>query len=90
MAASRIEAACALVTAAQHSPLHASISKRQKLALLKVLKDASLSVDELPNLVQLEIFLEIKKKKTKTNLKSENSIKKLETLFFDKKQKHKN
>ena len=51
-AASRIEAACALVDAAQHSPLHSSISKRQKLALLKVLQGCKLPVEQLPSLLR--------------------------------------
>ena len=51
-AASRIEAACALVNAAQPSPLHADISKRQKLALLKVLKNCKLPVEQLPGFLQ--------------------------------------
>ena len=51
-AACRIEAACALVNAAQQSPHYADISKRQKLALLRVLKNSKLPEEQLPGLLQ--------------------------------------
>ena len=51
MAASRITAACAIVTASAASPKHKEISKRQKKALLAVIKKEALPVEKIPDMV---------------------------------------
>ena len=51
MAAARITAACALVTASASSPKHTEISKRQKKALLAVIKKETLPVEKIPDIV---------------------------------------
>ena len=51
MAASRITAACAIVNASAASPKHKEISKRQKKALLAVIKKESLPVEQIPHIV---------------------------------------
>ena len=51
MAACRITAACAIVNASAASPKHQEISRRQKQALLAVIKKESLPVEDIASTV---------------------------------------